>query len=237
MKILATSDMHGQILSIDFTGIDLALFAGDIAKLNGRGPWHIYDQVKWMNKHFAKLCNDWPNTNFVFVPGNHDFFPIAKQRFSNQLLGKNLHVKLPKNAKMLIDQETTVEVDGKALRIYGTPWVPIISHSWAFEAEHDFLVEKFSKIPEGLDILLTHTPPHISNDIAIDCSLQWGKSRPYGSTELATAIFEKKPKLVFCGHIHSGDHSPIVFGESTICNVSRVDERYEVKYEPCIMEV
>ena len=237
MKILSTSDMHGNLEGLDFNGIDIALFAGDIAKLNGRGPWHVYDQVKWMNKQFANICNAWPNVQFVFVPGNHDFFPIAKERFRNQLLGKELDVMLPKNAQMLIDEETAFEKNGQILKMYGTPWVPIISHSWAFEAEHDFLKGKFNKIPYGLDILITHAPPHISNDILIDRSLQWGMSEAFGSIELAEAIYAKKPKHVFCGHIHSGDHNAVRFGESTIHNVSRVDERYEIAYEPLVIDL
>ena len=233
MKLLITSDMHGMLDNLDFLGIDLALFAGDIAKLNGRGPWHVYDQIKWMNKQFANMCKKWPNTKFVFVPGNHDFFPIAKERFGHELHSHNLSVKLQENCTMLIDQE--INVNG--LRIYGSPWVPIISHSWAFEAEHDFLKDKFNKIPEDLDILITHCPPHIENNHMIDRSLQWGISRPFGSVELADAIFEKKPKYVFCGHIHSGDHEKTLFNESTIYNVARVDERYEIAYEPLVIEL
>ena len=233
MKLLITSDMHGMLDNLDFTGIDLVLFAGDIAKLNGRGPWHIYEQVKWMNRQFANMCRAWPKTQFIFVPGNHDFFPIAKERFGHELKGHDLSIKLPENCTMLIDQETNMG----GLKIYGTPWVPIISHSWAFEAEHDELKEKFSKIPENLDILITHSPPHLENNHMIDRSLQWGMSKPFGSVELAEAIFEKKPKYVFCGHIHSGDHEKTVFNESIIYNVARVDERYEISYEPQVIEL
>lgn len=237
MKLLATSDLHGKIDDLDFTNVDLVLFAGDIAKLNGRGPWHIYDQVKWMNKQFVNICKRWPDVQFVFVPGNHDFFPIAKECFGDRLHGKDLNVKLPENAIMLIDQKYTFKKDGKELSIYGTPWVPIISHSWAFEAESDVLKEKFSSIPSNLDILVVHSPPHINNCILVDRSTQFGMSQPFGSTELANAIFEKKPKYVFCGHIHTGDHNKIMLGESSIYNVARVDECYEAAYEPLVLEI
>lgn len=53
---------------------------------------------------------------------------------------------------------------------------------------------------------------------------------------LADAILEKKPRYVFCGHIHTGDHAPARFGESEICNVSRLDEKYEIRYEPVAFE-
>lgn len=51
-----------------------------------------------------------------------------------------------------------------------------------------------------------------------------------------------KPKMVFCGHIHTGDHTTLEIehkdGMKTVCqNVSRLDERYEIAYEPTVVEV
>ena len=236
MRILALSDTHGQLGGISLAEVDVAFFAGDVAPLKGRGPWHVYDQVKWMNGPFAKWCFSWPECRIIVVPGNHDFFPIAKERFGDKLSGKDLSLRLPENATMLVDSETVVESrDGGKLHVYGTPWVPIISHSWAFEAEHDRLKEKFSKIPEGLDVLVTHGPPRNGN---MDVSMQWGAAgERYGSSELLEAVAEKKPKMLFCGHIHSGDHGLNDIYGTKAWNVSRVDERYEIAYAPVAMEV
>lgn len=46
MKTLATSDMHGNLDGINLDGIDLALFAGDIAPLHDISAWDVYDQLK-----------------------------------------------------------------------------------------------------------------------------------------------------------------------------------------------
>lgn len=231
MKILATSDTHGNLEGIDLAGIDIALLAGDIAPLKGRGPWHVYDQVKWMRTKFSEWCKKWPTTEVVFIPGNHDFFPIAREHFKSTLAAKDLSLGLQPNAHMLIDE--MVEVKG--VKIYGTPWVPIISYSWAFEAESDRLREKFDKIPEGVDILLTHTPPRLDY---VDVSLEYGvDSEKFGSHELADAIFKKRPKLAFCGHIHSGSHIPLKHGDTVIYNVARVNERYNIGYEPCVLDL
>lgn len=62
MKILATSDTHGNLSGIDLTGIDLAVFAGDVALLDGRGTWNLYHQLKWMNNAFKTWCQKWPDT-------------------------------------------------------------------------------------------------------------------------------------------------------------------------------
>lgn len=231
MKILATSDTHGNLDKLDLAGVDLAIFAGDIAPLRGLSSWDAYDQLKWMNTKFVEFCSKWPSTNIVFVPGNHDFFPVIKERFGYKLHGKNLSLSLAPNSTMLIDQ--LVEFDG--FKIYGTPWVPIISYRWAFEAESDRLKERFSLIPSGVDILVTHTPPRFNH---LGVSLEYGAdSENFGCSELADEIFKKEPKMCFCGHIHSGDHQMNKLGASEVWNVARVNESYDIAYEPTTIEL
>ena len=229
MKIFATSDLHGQLEGLNPTGYDLVIIAGDIAPLKGFTKWNMYDQKKWIQKKFVSWMESYPNTQFVFVPGNHDL-SLEHER-TCRMSGFDWSIRLPENAHMLYD--SGIELLG--LKIYGTPWVPIISYMWAFEAEHDKLVKKFSKIPYDLDILITHAPPHISNCV-LDYSLQTGNG-PFGSNELTQALYDKQPRMCFCGHIHSGDHSPFKFDNCTIYNVSRIDECYEIAYEPTIVEV
>ncbi len=231
MKILATSDLHGDLSGLNLDGVDLALFAGDVALLRGLTAWDIYDQLEWMNTEFYDFCSKWPKTRVVFIPGNHDFFPLIKERFGNKLHGKSLNLKLAPNTTMLVDQ--LVEVNG--LKIYGTPWVPIISYRWAFEAESDKLQERFSLIPAGVDVLLTHTPPKFNS---LGISLAYGiDSEDFGSTELADEILKKEPKMCFCGHIHTGNHTLTKLRSSEIWNVARLNESYHVAYEPTVLEV
>ena len=230
MKILATSDMHGNLENLDLSGIDIAFFAGDIAPLRGINAWDAYDQLEWMNSEFHDFCSKWPDTSIVFVPGNHDFFPIIRERFGTKLHGHGLNLKLAPNAIMLIDR--LVEVKG--LKVYGTPWVPVISHRWAFEAENDTLKRKFDAIPEGVDVLLTHTPPRFNY---LDVSLEYGMdSEKFGSHALAEAMLVKQPRMCFCGHIHSGDHRMNVLGNTQVWNVARVNESYSIAYEPIGLE-
>ena len=207
----------------------MVVLAGDIAPLRGRGVWHINDQKKWINKRFREWTSSYPDIKFVVIPGNHDFYPIAHILFKG--VGIDWGFDFSPNVHFLGDEGT--EVDG--LKFYGTPWVPIISYSWAFEGEHDTLVKWFSKIPSGIDVLVTHSPPRIP-DSDIDRSLQTD-SEHFGSSELAAAIRKKRPRFVFCGHIHTGQHGGVDFGTSRIYNVSRLDERYEIAYEPTWVDV
>ena len=50
MRIMATSDLHGNLEGLDPKGADVVVFAGDVAPLRGRGPWHINDQKKWIKE-------------------------------------------------------------------------------------------------------------------------------------------------------------------------------------------
>ena len=229
MKILATSDTHGNLDKLNFDGIDVVCFAGDIAPLKGHSKWDVYEQKKWMQKKFCAMAAMHPDKQFVFVPGNHDFFPIAADRFGRDI---NWKIEWPENVHMLIDSE--IEISG--IKFYGSPWVPIINYCWAFEADNDILKQRFARIPDRVDVLLTHSPPHLESDY-IDRSLQFGISDPFGSYALTEAIFDKQPKLAFCGHIHTGLHTPIQVGSTTCVNVSRVDENYEIAYEPYVCEV
>ena len=101
--------------------------------------------------------------------------------------------------------------------------------------EHDTLRRWFSKIPTGLDVLVTHSPPRIPGS-DVDRSLQTD-SEHFGSSELTEAITEKRPGLVFCGHIHTGLHGGVDFEGSRIYNVSRLDERYEIAYDPTWVDI
>ena len=229
MKIFAVSDMHGQLEGLDPKGVDLVLVAGDFAPMHGWSTRDLDYQVCWVNSILLEWISSYPKTQFRFIPGNHDLFAQNGEFLSE--------VRLPTNAKLLIDQSD--EVDG--LRIYGTPWVPYINGRWAFEEMGaGRLREKFEKIPVGIDILLTHTPPRIRHK-KIDVSIE--RNTPHlGSLELTDAILAREPRFVFCGHIHTGDHNPLVVtnhdGSETIAwNVSRLNEDYRICYEPFILEL
>jgi Icc-related predicted phosphoesterase len=229
MRIMAMSDLHGNFEGLDPSGADVVVLAGDIAPLRGRGVWHVNDQKKWINKKFREWTQSYPDVQFVVTPGNHDFFPIAHILFNDQ--GIDWSFDFSENVHFLGDCGTEI----KGVKFYGTPWVPIISYSWAFEGEHDTLKRWFSKIPADIDVLITHSPPYIPGS-DVDRSIQTN-SEHFGSGELTEAIIDKRPRFVFCGHIHTGQHGGVDFEGSRIYNVSRLDENYEIAYEPTWVEV
>ena len=229
MRIMATSDLHGNLEGLDPSGADVVVLAGDIAPLKGRDVWHVNEQKKWINKKFREWTESYPDIQFVVIPGNHDFFPIAHLLFK----GHEVDWKYEFSSNVHFLGDSMVEIEG--VKFYGTPWVPIISYSWAFEAEHDLLAKQFAKIPNRIDVLVTHSPPHIPGS-DVDRSIQTD-SEHFGSGELTEAIIDKRPRFVFCGHIHTGQHGDVDFEGSRIYNVSRLDENYEIAYEPTWVEL
>ena len=137
---------------------------------------------------------------------------------------------LPKNVHYLRD--SMIEIDG--LKIYGTPWTPPF-YDWAFMAEETELDRKFSGIPEGIDILLSHGPAYGLAD-AITERFDIGKN--CGSHSLLKHVQRVMPTYFFSGHIHSADHrvNEYVYNNKVTkyANVSILDEYYEPAYFPLV---
>ena len=177
--ITATSDLHGRLNGLDkfLKDIDICIIAGDFAELNGRSSIDIKDQVCWINTVFVKFLNKFSNVQFVIVPGNHDLCMDENKVRKMLSNGTDMSIKWPSNAHVLID--SSCDIDG--VKIYGTPWVPAINGTWAFELDNINLKKKFSKIPENIDILVSHAPPRIEDSL-LDCS--YDGEGPFGSIEL-----------------------------------------------------
>ena len=137
MKIMVTSDLHGNLEGLDPKGADVVVIAGDIALLRGRGSWHVNKQREWINTQFHEWTESYSDIQFVIIPGNHDFFPIAHLLFKG--MGFDWKYGFSPNVHFLSDAGT--EING--ISFYGTPWVPIISYSWAFEGEPNKLKRWF----------------------------------------------------------------------------------------------
>lgn len=241
--VVATSDIHGFLEGIQEVcknrNADILVVAGDIQPADI--TYHCNDTAcgSWFRNKFFRLVKKL-KCEVVAIPGNHDFWlrSLIDGNFGSYEECKKKYF-IPDNFHLLNDSEITL----KGLRIYGTPWVPRINGHWCYENFEQNLVSEFEKIPEGLDILITHSPPrHGDSDIDISLERDLHKTRHFGSPSLMDAILKKNPHVVFCGHIHSGNHKcfPIYSKESLhatyIYNVSRVNERYFIGYPMTVLE-
>ncbi len=230
-KIVACSDIHG-IASFDHVAniairerAKFVVVAGDIqTAYANKDPRSSFDDE--FIRPVRRLGH--VGIEVVAIPGNHDFY-LSEQlgRDNVKRFTSNLHLLCDKRAKIL------------DVKFYGTPWVPTVNGMWAYEMDDIDLEDRFGRIPKGLDVLVSHTPPLGLNPDQYDVSLKNPRnSREHlGSVALLHAINSKKPRCVICGHIHTGDHSPTRVGDTVVFNVSMIGEDYKPAYEPTIIKI
>lgn len=211
MKICAISDIHGKKLDYSlFEEADLLIIAGDV--LHTRGM-----DIQSMET-FTELLNNVQHRydKTIFVPGNHDVLYEKTPKF-----GPFLERISEKGFVYLVDRMYTY----KGKNIWGHPWT-INRANWAFQLENAEIRNKVREIPNNVDILVSHGPPHQILDYfpmtreSVGC--------PYLTNKI---VFNMSPELVICGHIHEG-HGEFQMRNTRFYNVSMCDDEYEVVHGP-----
>ena len=238
MRIAVSSDWHGERPDIDAQDIiescDALLLCGDIFERNTDG---VEQYLRGLTAAGKRV---------IMTPGNHDistYIPEADDdddRFYDQFPMRKLRSvkwlwdKL--GVECLIDAGTLLG----GLTVYGTPWTPEFCN-WAFMLPDtpEGLGQKYSLIPDGVDILIAHGPPMVEGCGIDSChpKLYFQQPDHLGSRMLTEAIVAKKPRWFFCGHIHTGDHRECVVGGTKCLNVSHVNESYLPEFQPFVLEV
>lgn len=259
MKVCAISDMHGQY---DFTvpECDILCISGDIVPLEIQRPprtkpvsfetqglsesdiefymmynksleeqyekWRLKN-ICWIDDIFIPWCESQPVKKIFLVAGNHDFF------FETE--GKENIKKIFEDTNIVYLEDEFVEFEGK--KIYGSPWCHQFG-PWAFMRNDYSLASKFKKIPDGIDILLTHDAPYGRTDLLLESEMHLSKGH-IGNKPLLNRLKKLKepPKIHFTGHLHSCNHVPEDFdGTTTVC-VSLLDEDYFMNYKPFLISI
>lgn len=203
MKIILISDTHGLHSQLKLPEGDMLIHAGDVS-LRGTKE-QVEDFLNWFTKQ--------PHPHKILIAGNHDFF-------FEDLSPEDLKHIIPENIHYLNGQ--LLEING--LRIWGSPVTPIPNKRWAFNRDRGEDIQKqWDLIPENLDILIVHGPPHGILDQILN-------GDRVGCENLRETVFKLKPQLMTFGHIH--EDRGIVDREGTIfVNASSVD-RYRTKVHP-----
>ena len=222
MKIAAISDLHGHLIE-NLPECDILCISGDLCPARDHS---ISFQTSWLETNFTLWLKSLENVckNIVFIAGNHDWFFQEASEYQIKHFTNNL----PEHCHYLFD--SVVIIDGVV--VYGTPW-QLHFCDWAFNLSEMELEGKFNKMPDKVDILLSHSPPYGFGDTI----MQWGEENKLGSKALLKIIYQRKVRYSFFGHIHSGNHKLVKGRKTKFANVSLLDESYEVTYPPLEIEI
>ncbi len=208
MKLVLMSDTHGYHNSISrVPDGDILLHSGDFT------TYGAMDEVRKFDDWLGTL----PHQHKVVIAGNHDGWLEKADATGKKAVFSN--------AIYLEDSEVTIE----GIRIYGAPWTPLF-FDWHFMLERGADIQrKWDLIPSGIDILVTHGPPHGRLDYS-----KYSKQH-VGCEELLKVVERVQPKLHVFGHIH-GTYG-LAQGEHTLfANASTCNEGYKPVQEPLVVE-
>lgn len=138
-----------------------------------------------------------PATVKVLTPGNHDWVAAREPEALAALAARH-------GVLLLVDQPATV----LGLRFWVSPYSPAHG-TWAYQQERGAVSRaRWSQIPDDLDVLVTHTPPHgICDRIT--------RGDHVGCESLLEAVRERAPRLHVFGHVHESHGEARVDGLRT----------------------
>jgi Icc-related predicted phosphoesterase len=175
MIIDAISDLHGHYPKLE--GGDLLIVAGDLTATDTQEE-HVSFFSWLLNQKYKKK---------VYIAGNHDNYYSVYKQFPTYTC----------EVEYLCDSGTEFE----GLKIWGSPWTKKFEEmnpkcmAFTVDTEEE-LAEKFSKIPNDTDILITHGSPYMILDELIE------EGHHGGSVALENAVQRVKPRIHIFGHIH-----------------------------------
>lgn len=236
IKISAISDLHGNLPNPSFfEGGDVLCIPGDILPLDIQG--NAVKSIAWFAGEFIPWTDSLPYNKVLVLFGNHDFFAQHIGPDHNNNGNDMTTLLLPGNMKGKHKVQILCDNGYKYMgfTFYGTSWCPDLSN-WAFYGDHFKLKSEYEKIPDQVDVVLTHCPPRVGQ-AGMVLQKGWNWMNDFGCQELADAIQNRDIKWLLCGHVHTGDHHPFDFNGTKVVNVSYLDEDYRKSYNPFNFEI
>jgi Icc-related predicted phosphoesterase len=175
MRLVATSDTHNYHKELVVPDGDVFIHAGDITE-NGSLE-ELQDFAQWLKK----LPHKWK----LLTGGNHDHMFQSDLHLAKRILGTD------RKTKLLLDSGVTIA--GKVF--WGSPRTPWFG-DMAFVYRHTQAEAVWNRLPDKIDVLITHGPAFGRNDMV--------RMENVGCPALANAISRRKIPLHICGHIHQG---------------------------------
>jgi Icc-related predicted phosphoesterase len=217
MKLCMIADTHEMHTKVIVPECDVLIHAGD---LTGKGSTAQTSRaLEWLNIQ--------PARHIVFIAGNHDFF------FQD-------HSDAARDWIANYPRFTYLENTGKTIegiKFWGSPYTPEFLN-WAFMYGRNEGNKYWDMIPIGVDVLITHGPPHG----ILDQSCPLMDSEHLGCRDLRMAVQHVRPRIHVFGHIHGGHGTMATVGtdwenKPVYYNASVVNEAYKVIHAPYVVEI
>jgi uncharacterized protein len=188
MRVLAFSDVHRDLDAaaslVERSGeVDLVVGAGDFASVH-----------EGLEETVGALAG--MQAPLVLIPGNNE-------------TEEALRAAAPDGTTVLHGEagsEAGVSMYGLGAGIPTTPW------DWSFDLSEDEAAERLAGAPEGLDLMVLHSPPQGHCD-------QSGSGDHLGSEAILDAIEAKAPTVAVCGHIHESWGAESSIGDTRVFNL------------------
>ncbi|MDH5255012.1 MAG: metallophosphatase domain-containing protein [Gammaproteobacteria bacterium] len=202
MKITIISDTHGEHEKLGRLTGDVLVHCGDMFNMfspNG-------DDVERMDEWFGKQSFDL----ILCIGGNHDF-PLSARAASG--------APRFRNATYLEGSSHVHE----GIHFYGAPWIPELDGQAFFRTPQE-LRREWAKIPTGVDVLITHSPPAGVLDVS-------SRKLQLGCGHLAARLRDVAPRLHCFGHVHASAGT-VTAGNTTFVNAAMVNSQYRLARRP-----
>lgn len=216
MKLVILSDTHNRHRGLSVPDGDVLIHCGDFSMLGQSAE--VIDFLNWLRSQ--------PHKHKIFIAGNHDRLfeknPALAMSYTNLLNGGDGTVHYL--------QDSGIQIDG--ISFWGVPWTPKFG-GWSFMLPRQSaeMRDVCGKIPNDLDVLITHGPPFGILDLS-----------PYGNEHAGCLdLFEAsslrvKPKVHCFGHIHDG-YGVTSDGDTSYINAAICDEEYNPVNLPVVVDV
>ncbi len=123
----------------------------------------------------------------------------------------------------------------KGIKFWGEPTQPEFpaKNSWCWNETRgsDEMKAIWQAMPEDTDVLITHGPPKGYGDPS-------STGQSVGCEDQLRRLIDVKPKVVVCGHLHSGNGVyPIKDIGTLVVNTSICNEQYQPIQSPYLIDI
>jgi hypothetical protein len=157
VRFVVVSDTHKMHKALNMPAGEVLLHCGDLVGNYGDDcdlRDHILKLARWLNKL--------PYRRILLIPGNHDTELDVQKYPENKPILEEFMSSIAPHISLLVHGG----VEYRGLKIFGSPYLVdrleeqgVRYYSNAFETKSTVRRQIWATLPEGLDILMTHTPP------------------------------------------------------------------------------